>query len=57
MVIKGNPELGLQEHQLEAYEAVKRDFEKGNRASVVIPTGCGKSFIALQLMEDNREKI
>jgi len=56
MIIAGVPKLGLQEHQQEAYNAVTKAYGTGNRASVVMPTGCGKSFIALQLMEDNRDK-
>ena len=56
MIIEGRPEDGLQKHQQEAYKAVENAYEQGNSASVVIPTGCGKSFIALQLMTDNKEK-
>ena len=56
MIIGGKPENGLQKHQQEAYKAVEKAYEQGNNASVVIPTGCGKSFIALQLMADNKDK-
>ena len=56
MIVEGKPELGLQAHQQEAYEEVKKAYEEGNKASIVIPTGCGKSFIALQPMADNKEK-
>lgn len=56
MVIKGMPEQGLQKHQQDAYTAVQEAYKKGNKASVVIPTGCGKSFIALQFMVDNEDK-
>ena len=56
MIVKGKPELGLQKHQQEAYEAIQKAYKSGNKASVVIPTGCGKSFIALQLMADNKDK-
>ena len=56
MIVQGRPDLGLQAHQQQAYKAVTDAFEKSNKASVVIPTGCGKSFISLQLMEDNRDK-
>ena len=48
MIIEGKPELGLQKHQQEAYSEVIKAFETGNRSAVVIPTGCGKSFISLQ---------
>ena len=56
MIVEGKPEDGLQKHQQEAYKAVQETYEDGNSASVVIPTGCGKSFIALQLMADNKDK-
>ena len=56
MIIQGKPELGLQQHQQDAYKSVQKAFETKDKASVVIPTGCGKSFIALQLMADNKDK-
>lgn len=48
--------IELQPHQKEAYEKVLEKFSKSNRTSVIFPTGCGKSFIALKLLEDNKEK-
>ena len=56
MIKAGLPEEGLQAHQQEAYKNVTNSLKTGNRSAVVIPTGCGKSFISLQLLEDNREK-
>ena len=56
MIIQGKPELGLQQHQQDAYKSVQKAYETKDKASVVIPTGCGKSFIALQLMVDNKDK-
>ena len=56
MIIAGEPTKGLQKHQQDAYKAVKEGFEKDNKAAVVIPTGCGKSFISFQLMADNKDK-
>ena len=56
MIIQGKPELGLQQHQQDAYKSVQKAYEIKDKASVVIPTGCGKSFIALQLMADNKDK-
>ena len=56
MIISGLPEKGLQKHQQDAYKKVTDALKTGNRSTVVIPTGCGKSFISLQLMEDNKEK-
>lgn len=48
--------IELQPHQKEAYEKVLEKFSKSNRTAVIFPTGCGKSFIALKLLEDNKEK-
>ena len=56
MIISKSPELVLQEHQKDAYREVIKAHKTGNRASVVMPTGCGKSFVALQLIKDNRDK-
>ncbi len=54
MILKNNPQEGLQSHQLAAYNNVLEKYKTGNKAAVVIPTGCGKSFISLQLMVDNQ---
>lgn len=44
-------------HNRKAYEAVKNEFSEGvPRTCVVHPTGTGKSYIALRLIEDNPEK-
>lgn len=56
MIISGKPEEGLQQHQQEAYKIVTENFKKGENASIVIPPGCGKSFVALQLLADNKDK-
>lgn len=56
MIIEGKLELGLQPHQQEAYKAITEAYKSENRAAVVMPTGCGKSFIALQQMLDNKDK-
>ncbi len=56
MIIKGKPEQGLQKHQQDAYNSIIKSYETTNKASVIMPTGCGKSFVSLQLMEDNRDK-
>ena len=47
--------LTLQNYQEEAYNNVLNHFQEGDRSIVVFPTGCGKSFVALKLMEDNRD--
>lgn len=46
----------LRKHNLKAYLKVTKEFEKSNRVGIVHATGTGKSFIALQLMYDNKEK-
>lgn len=49
--------MDLFEHNQKAYEAVCEDFASGiHRCCIVHPTGTGKSFIALQLIEDNKDK-
>ena len=45
--------MDLLPHNKRAYDAVKAHLEKNDRTCVVHPTGTGKSFIALQLIEDN----
>lgn len=49
--------MELFEHNRKAYEAVKKEFEEGVlRTCVIHATGTGKSYIALQLIEDNSDK-
>ena len=55
MLYRNEPEKGLQPHQLAAYRAVKRGFREKRKASVIMPTGCGKSFVALQAMLDYKD--
>lgn len=45
--------MEIYKHNLEAYEKVKELFKTENRCCVVHPTGTGKSYIALQLIQDN----
>ena len=46
--------MDLLPHNRRAYEAVKTHLEHdGSRTCVIHPTGTGKSYIALQLIEDN----
>ena len=45
--------MDLLPHNQKAYESVKAHLEHSNRTCVVHPTGTGKSYIALQLIEDN----
>ena len=46
----------LYKHNKIAYDKVKEMFETESRVAVVHPTGCGKSFIALKWLEENRDK-
>ena len=48
--------LNLQEHQQEAYDNALKLFENGRYAAVIFPTGCGKSFVTLKLIQDNIDK-
>ena len=46
----------LEPHNSKAYDKVKKIYEEDNMAAVVHPTGTGKSYIALKLIEDNQGK-
>ena len=48
--------LGLYEHNIRSYEKIKKQFENDNIAAIVHATGTGKSFNALQLALDNKDK-
>jgi len=48
--------LGLYDHNIRSYEKVKQQFKKDNIAAIVHATGTGKSFNALQLALDNKDK-
>ncbi len=45
--------MDLLPHNKTAYDAVVEHLKHSNRTCVVHPTGTGKSYIALQLIEDN----
>lgn len=55
MIVRNHPEQGLMPHQNDAYGKVSETLEQENKSAVIMPTGCGKSFVALQLMQDNSE--
>ena len=48
--------MDLMPHNQQAYDAVVEHLKKSNRTCVVHPTGTGKSYIALQLIENNPDK-
>lgn len=56
MLVRNKPEEGLQPHQLAAYRAARRGIREKGKASVIMPTGCGKSFVALQTMLDYKDE-
>ena len=48
--------LGLYNHNIESYEKIVKTFEKENIVGIVHATGTGKSYNALQLALDNKDK-
>ena len=46
----------LKKHNKETYKKVLEHLKESNRAAVIHPTGTGKSYIALKLIEDNKDK-
>ena len=48
--------INLKEDQKRDYDDVNKEFRNSNRVALIRPTGTGKSFIALKLIEDNKEK-
>ena len=48
--------IRLRKHNEETYDKIKDGFKKSNKVAVVHPTGTGKSFLALKLLEENKGK-
>ena len=48
--------LGSYDHNIESYEKIVESFEKENIVGIVHATGTGKSYNALQLALDNKDK-
>lgn len=48
--------LGLYNHNIESYEKIVKAFEKENIVGIVHATGTGKSYNALQLALDSKDK-
>ncbi len=48
--------IELKPHNEEAYGKVKEKFKISNRVAVIHPTGTGKMYIALKMLEDNKER-
>ncbi len=48
--------IELKPHNLETYKKVTDKMQETNKVAVIHPTGTGKMFIALKLLEENNEK-
>lgn len=48
--------IKLKKHNEETYEKIQEGFKRSKKVAVIQPTGTGKSFLALKLLEDNKEK-
>ena len=48
--------ISLKPHNEETYRKVTDKLKRVNKAAVIHPTGTGKMYIALKLLEDNKEK-
>jgi len=48
--------IKLKKHNEEAYKKIQESFNKSDKVAVIHPTGTGKSFLALKLIEDNKNK-
>ena len=48
--------IGLYEHNAESYSKVNESFKDENIVGIVHATGTGKSYNALQLAFDNKDK-
>jgi len=48
--------IDLKPHNVEAYDKVKENFTRSNRVAVIHPTGTGKSYLALKMLEENKER-
>lgn len=52
-----NNVLGLYEHNLESFKKIKNSFDEGNNVvGIVHATGTGKSYNALELVYENKDK-
>ena len=48
--------IQLKPHNEEAYRKVKEKLDASYKVAVIHPTGTGKMYIALKMLEDNNEK-
>lgn len=43
-------------YQTEAYEEIQKSISETGKAGIILPTGTGKTYLALKLIEDNLDK-
>lgn len=43
-------------YQTEAYEEIQKSISENGKAGIILPTGTGKTYLALKLIEDNLDK-
>mgnify|MGYP003292019571 CR=1 FL=1 len=48
--------ISLKPHNIKTYKKVIDKMKESDRVAVIQPTGTGKMFIALKLLEENKEK-
>lgn len=48
--------IKLRKHNEETYEKIQEGFKRSKKVAVIHPTGTGKSFLALKLLENNKDK-
>lgn len=48
--------INLKQHNVETYQKVTDKLKKSNKVAVIHPTGTGKMYIALKLLEENKGK-
>lgn len=48
--------IKLKPHNVETYKKVTDKLKESNKVAVIHPTGTGKMYIALKLLEENKEK-
>ena len=48
--------ISLKPHNVETYQKVTEKFKESNKVAVLHPTGTGKMFLALKLLEENKGK-
>ncbi len=55
-IFKKKYNINLKEHNKESYESAKKMFKTTSRVAIVQATGTGKSYVALQFLNDYKNK-